>query len=76
MTDEQIDFPLEEVLKSFQELVPKGDTLFQKWTCQHCGSRQTMATPNVLYRTGQCEECGKITEITQCNFLLIRRLAR
>jgi len=68
------DYPIEEVLKSFEELVPRGDVLYQKWTCSTCGQRQTMAIPNVLYRQGQCEECGNVTTITHCNFLLIRRL--
>ena len=65
------DYPLEEVLQRFQELAAQGSLCFQKWTCAHCGSRQTMDVPNRLYRSGRCEECQKVTQITKCNFLLI-----
>jgi hypothetical protein len=40
-----------------------GATIWQKWTCSACGTRQTMETPNTFYQTGKCEECGKVTDI-------------
>jgi hypothetical protein len=43
----------------------------QKWTCKHCGARQTMEEPNEFFRQGKCEECRKITDITHCNYMLV-----
>lgn len=64
--------PFLEVHKVAEEWMKKGARVHQKFTCEHCGSRQTMAEANVWYTTGRCEECGKITNIvkTGCNFLL------
>lgn len=39
-----------------------GQVLF-KYTCLHCGSRQTFAEENKLYVEGQCEECKGITNL-------------
>ena len=71
---EYTDYPIEDILEAFKELTAKGDTLFQKWTCAGCGSRQTMEQPNLVFAHGTCEECGDITEIKACNYLLIRNL--
>jgi len=68
------DYPIEEILEAFKEMVPEGDILYQKWTCGDCGSRQTMEQPNLVFAHGKCEGCGFITEIKKCNFLLIRNL--
>jgi len=51
-------------------LVAKGCTFNQKFTCSHCGSRQTMAEQNKLFTSGTCEACGKVTQITKCNYML------
>ena len=39
-----------------------GGTFFVKFTCLHCGSRQTIETPNTLHSSGRCEECNKISD--------------
>ncbi len=39
-----------------------GSQVFYKFTCAHCGSRQTFERPNTLYTSGICEECGSTTD--------------
>jgi hypothetical protein len=50
-----------------------GATVYFKWTCENCLSRQTFDVPNTLYKLGECEECGHVTNIERrgCNYLLI-----
>jgi len=67
------DHPLNDVVRDANAKIADGATVHQKFTCEHCGSRQTMDAPNTFYRTGRCEECGKVTDIAArgCNFLAI-----
>ena len=66
------DYPIEECIKEVEKnLLPKGHTVHQKWTCKHCGARQTMEEPNTFHRTGRCGECGGVTFITKCNYLAV-----
>jgi len=69
------DHDFDGVLRSVENLIRRGDTIYQKWTCEHCGSRQTMAEPNKLYYQGVCEECKQTTSIKDngCNYLLITK---
>jgi hypothetical protein len=73
VTEQQKDFPFYEVVKNAQEQMLRGFLVFQKFTCQGCGTRQTMETPNTFYMEGTCEECHHITNIVKagCNFLLV-----
>ncbi|HEX9430275.1 MAG TPA: hypothetical protein VF944_07825 [Candidatus Bathyarchaeia archaeon] len=65
------DYPIQKVAEqAYEKVQTLGATVHQKWTCRHCGSRQTMETPNVFYKSGRCEECDKITIIEKCNYLL------
>lgn len=70
---EQLDFPFEDVLARAEILVSQGATVWQKWTCAHCGSRQTMEDKNAFYVEGSCEECGETTNIRAqgCNYLIL-----
>ena len=70
------DYPIEDIAASCLREIETGGTIHQKWTCGHCGVRQTMDEPNKLFRSGRCEECGQVTVISKCNFLLIRPLGR
>jgi hypothetical protein len=47
--------------------------VYQKFTCDNCGTRQTIETPNKLFTKGQCEECKHITDIQAkgCNYTII-----
>jgi hypothetical protein len=71
MSEEIKDFPLQDCAKQAETYIAQGGTIFQKWTCAHCGARQTMEQPNTLYTSGKCEECEKVTSIENCNYLLI-----
>lgn len=72
---EQVDFPFLEVSETAERAVRDGGTIYQKWTCQGCGSRLTGTIPNALMKTGKCD-CGHITDLvkTGCNYLLLMPL--
>jgi len=67
------NYPLEQIAAEVGDKIKNGGNIYQKFTCAHCGSRQTMDVPNVLYTSGKCEECGKITDVkkTGCNYMLV-----
>lgn len=67
------DYTINECIKGVMAIRRANpDTEFhQKWTCQHCHSRQTMQKPNQFFRSGRCEECGEATIIKKCNYLVI-----
>jgi hypothetical protein len=66
------DYPIEDCIKKVNELRQVSNVdVHQKWTCKHCGSRQTMAEVNSFHRAGRCEECDQVTIIEKCNYLLI-----
>ena len=65
-----MDRPVEEIARQADAQIQLGFTIWQKWTCAHCGSRQTMEEPNLLYRSGKCQACGEVSTITVCGFML------
>lgn len=68
------NYPLMECVRAAEELLKQPNVLvFQKYTCEHCDSRQTVDVPNTFYRSGMCEECMKITDIEKhgCNYLVV-----
>jgi DNA-directed RNA polymerase subunit RPC12/RpoP len=67
------DHPLEECAKSAEKLIENGHQVYQKFTCEKCGSRQTIDEPNVFYTSGKCEECSHTTNIKEkgCNYLSV-----
>lgn len=71
--DKDYDLPFVEVLQKAHRVLEANPEarLFQKFTCTSCFARQMMETPNRFYKTGQCEECGHITNIEErgCGFL-------
>lgn len=75
MTEPQIqynDYPIEECVATADKYIAKGMFAYQKFTCDHCGSRQTMGEPNTFFTSGTCEACGKTTDLKKkgCNYLL------
>jgi hypothetical protein len=64
------DVTLLEAALHLDELMKKGCTFYQKFTCSNCGSRQTMEKKNLLYTSGKCEECGSITIIERCGYMV------
>ncbi len=67
------DYPLDECVQAAEQLIADGADVHQKWTCRHCGARQTMGTANTFYRSGTCEACGGVTVISKCNYLVFTR---
>jgi len=65
------DYPIEECMEGAAAILNRGGRVHQKWTCQHCGSRQGMSVPNRFFRSGRCEACSKVTAISKCNYLAI-----
>lgn len=65
------DYPILDCAAQAFEIVERGGDVYQKWTCSHCNSRQTMEEKNKFFTSGKCEECNKITEIKECNYLAV-----
>ena len=65
------DIPITECVLDCARLVRLGIEVHQKWTCSHCGTRQTMEKPNTMFYSGNCEQCGKLTSITECGYMVI-----
>ena len=70
-----VDHPYYAALRRAEELMLAGNVVFQRWTCDHCGQRQTVSSPNAFYLTGWCERCQKSTDIRArgCNYMLLYR---
>src|SRR5262245_39317988 len=68
--------PFDEVAKLAHMRIMEGHTIYQKFTCEKCGTRQTIDVPNTCYVYGSCEECRHITDIrkTGCNYMLVTGL--
>jgi transcription elongation factor Elf1 len=66
-------YPFYEVADEAHRAVKNGATVHQQFNCSHCGTKQTVETPNVFHKLGLCEECGHTTNIEQdgCNFMCI-----
>lgn len=70
---ESPNHPFYETVDAANKEIAKGHTVWQKFTCANCSSRQTMGTPDTFYKTGTCEECNHITNIEKdgCNFIML-----
>lgn len=68
-----VDKPFYDVLISGERLIRRGATLYFKFTCEECGSRQTFDKPNKLYEEGECERCGHVTSLVEngCGYMLV-----
>lgn len=58
-------------MRTANQKIAQGWDVYQKWTCQHCGARQTMPDRNKFYARGLCEDCKKETNIVArgCNYM-------
>jgi hypothetical protein len=65
------DIPFADAVERAELAIRAGFTIYQKFTCQHCRSRQTIDVPNAMYMTGLCEECDSTTNIEAqgCGFM-------
>lgn len=57
------DLPWDELLARADDAIAGGATVYQKFTCALCGTRQTMEAPNRFYTEGQCEACRHVTDL-------------
>ena len=68
------DYPLADVVSKAEALATAGHDVYQKFTCDGCGSRLTMETPNEFHQTGTCDKCNVVTQIKRCNMMVHMRL--
>jgi len=73
MPDDPRNGPFEEVIAKADKAIAAGATVFFKFTCIKCGSRQTFDVPNTAYVEGECEECHAITDLREhgIGFLMV-----
>jgi hypothetical protein len=66
------DYPIADCLATAIPLIESGADIYQKFTCEKCGSRQTMERKNVFFEKGKCEECNHVTDIKArgCNYVV------
>ena len=78
MSEKYNDYPFDEICKAVEEKIKQGVKCFQKFTCEKCGSRQTIDEPNTFYTEGECEECKHVTNIKErgCNFMAVFSLSK
>lgn len=68
MTEQHRDLPREEVVKRAEQVIAllahRGQRarVYFKFTCGHCGARQTFDKPNSIFADGTCEACGETTK--------------
>jgi hypothetical protein len=36
------NYPIPECFEACEDLIAEGGTIHQRWSCTHCGARQTM----------------------------------
>lgn len=67
------DYPFEQVCKRVKELADQGHRCYQRFICEHCGQKLHMEEANKFFMEGNCDQCGKTTNIKArgCNYLLI-----
>ena len=65
--------PFWDVASNARRKMMEGWTTYQQFNCGHCGTKQTMSDPNRFHKKGNCEECGKVTDIEKdgCNFMAV-----
>lgn len=72
------DYPFTEIALAVEEHAKMGHRCYQKFTCDNCGERLGIDTPNIMHTKGICEKCGHITDIVAkgCNYLLIMEIKK
>lgn len=66
------DYPFNDVVDTAGDLINRGYTVYQKFTCEKCGQRLTMDEPNKFFISGTCDKCGHETDIQKhgCNYMV------
>jgi hypothetical protein len=65
-------YPIKQCIRRANTLLPLGAIIHQQFNCGACGTKQTMETPDVFFKSGTCEICHAVTNIeaTGCNYLV------
>jgi PHP family Zn ribbon phosphoesterase len=68
-----MDALVEDIAKQIEAILERDPhaLAYQKWTCPRCQQRLTMEEPNTLYTSGRCDECGLVSPIFECGFMLV-----
>lgn len=75
---EYTDASLDEIAEAAGREIEAGATIYQKFTCERCGDRVVIDTPNQLFTKGRHDDCavepGCITDLQKngCNYMAIR----
>jgi transcription elongation factor Elf1 len=64
-------YPFWDVAHEMDLKMRAGVDVYQQFNCEHCGTKQTMAEANKIFRSGLCEACGKETDLERngCNYM-------
>ena len=67
------DLPFYKIAEQAEQLIEAGASIYFKFTCQHCGARQTFDEVNKLFTSGSCEECGEVTSLVEngCGYMVV-----
>lgn len=66
------DKTIEELEPLIDEICNSGGTYWVKFTCKHCGARQTFEQQRTFYTSGRCEECNQVTILQKYGLLALR----
>jgi hypothetical protein len=67
-------YPFDDVVESLLKKRMDGWEYCLQFNCAKCGAKQTIETPNTLFKLGQCEECKHVTDLQKAglNYMLYR----
>jgi hypothetical protein len=73
---EHKDLPRDQAMTLANRLIaskggPEKCKVHFKFTCRHCGARQTFEQANTIFTEGDCEACGKTTKIKAYGMMVI-----
>lgn len=65
------DQTYEELEVQLLTVLSQGGTFWGKFTCSHCGTRQTFEESNKLFTSGICEECEGETKLDKWGVMVL-----
>lgn len=70
------DHPLDDVMKTAMQVLRDGGHVHQKYTCQNCKQRWTLAEQDIFFDIGECPECNHKTNINKygCNYVAVFKI--
>ena len=70
------NYPIEECVREAEKILAKNPdkvSIYQKFTCENCKQRLTMPDANVFHNSGTCDQCGHVTLIRKCNYMIVAK---